>query len=251
MTSTLLLCGCKMEKKYVRYETLYSEQPQKIYTLLVSDYSERKETADSALLALYSRQDIAADHVFTSQCQILKAKGYNVVGSEASNQIKEIDKMPKREILAGDLSSIRKHHGIDALLITTLHKWSDNKLTTTAYLEYQIRSTHSGKDLAHFYTKVSRTIDTTYKGKLIALMKERELADTLHIDLEGGIRCYMLQQATMLILQDLPYPASNYYFQRDMYLPAINEYLKITINNEGSAEVGKMSMEEFENDVYL
>ena len=243
----LLFASCKVEKKYIHYADLYTEQTQKIYVLPISDQSQRKETADSALLATYKQQDLAADQMFAAIPLALKSKGYTIAGHDASTQIAEIDQLNRKELITGNLGTYGTKYAIDAVLITTLYRWNESRTNPTAYIQVQLRSTHTGKTLAQTFAKINRPLDTTYKGRLVTLRAEQDLADTLHTPIEGGIRCHMLQQAMLAILQDLPYHPASFYYMKDQYLPANDEYMKITISNDGYLEIKKCQMEEYES----
>ena len=249
--AALLLAACSGEKKYVRYAALYEEAPHSIVISPLFDLSTRKTDADSALRAQYANRD-AVSRFFVNTLPIgLQQRGYHtrpndtilLPGIGSSKRLKALQ--------SGDLTRFCSQMDADAVLITTLLAWKDKRTEPALFVEYQLRSTKSGRDLMHTWVKISRTIDTTYKGELIPLLEEIALADSLHVSIECAMRCLMVQQANIFVTQDLPFTTKSYHFKKDLYLPAIQQYFNATISNEGALLVTPSTMEEFENDCFL
>lgn len=150
-----------------------------------------------------------------------------------------------------DLTYFSQRNATDAVLVTTLLGWKESRTEPTLFLEYLLRSAKTGETLMHSWVRVSRTVDTTYKGEVIPLLEEVKLADTLHISLDCAMRCLMVERTNLFVTQDLPLPPTHFYYEKDRYLHAMHDYFKITFTNEGTMEVKATSMEEYENECFL
>ncbi|MBR1516999.1 MAG: hypothetical protein IJ620_02495 [Bacteroidales bacterium] len=251
IVSLLLLAACAGEKKCVRYAALYEEAPQKVYIAPLFDLTTRKSDADSAMKANYLCRD-SVSHFFNSTLPIgLSQRGYFVIPSDSILLPGITSARRLKALQTADLSYHCVRHDADAVLIVSLLTWKEHRTEPTLFVEYQLRSTRSGRDLMHTWVKISRTVDTTYKGELIPLLDEVALSDRLHVDVECAMRCLMVQQANLFVMQDLPFTSKSYHFRKDLYLPATKQYFNATINNEGALEVTPSTMEEFENECFL
>ena len=249
--AAILLAACSGEKKYVHYAALYEEAPHSIYIAPLFDLSTRKTDADSAMKAQYACRDAVSRYFVRTLPIGLSQRGYHtnandsilLPGIGAAKRLKRLQ--------TADLGSYCSQMDADAVLITTLLTWKERRTEPTLFVEYQLRSTKSGRDLMHTWVRISRTIDTTYSGELMPLLDEITLADSLHVSIECAMRCLMVQQANIFVTQDLPFTTKSYHFRKDLYLPAMRQYFNATINNEGALLVTPSTMEEFENDCFL
>ena len=86
---------------------------------------------------------------------------------------------------------------------------------------------------------------------MLTLPEERTIADDLQTDIVTAIHCYMVQQANVFIMQDIPFAPSSYFHGKDLYLKATKQYFKAIINSDGTLEIEPFSLEEFENECFL
>lgn len=247
----LAIAACKSEKKYVRYATLYEETPRSIHVAPLFDLTPHKKDADSATLCEYQRQAVAA-HFFNQTIPIgIRQRGYAITTTDSILYPGIRTARRLKSLQDGDPSRYCVTHDADAILICSLLAWKGTPTEPRLYAEYQLRSTKSGRDLMHSWVRVSRLIDTAYNGQLLTLPEERTIADDLQTDIVTAIHCYMVQQANVFIMQDIPFAPSSYFHGKDLYLKATKQYFKAIINSDGTLEIEPFSLEEFENECFL
>ena len=248
--ATLLLVGCKSEKKVTSYSDIYSERPTTIYIAPVNDKTQRKVEKYPKDAEYNNEINSAKAYLLQTMPAPLLKKGYYVIGPVASAEIAEAVPMTPKQLRNDDLKQLGTDYGIDAVLVVTLHNWKDENGKKIAYLEYQLRSTKSNIDLMHTWVLATKQVSTNLKGDPIRLKNDTRFAKQMDVDNGTAQRCFLVEKVNDYVLRNLPTSSQRRQFEKDLYRAANPQYIKYTWM-DGGADVEECSEEEYESQAFL
>lgn len=248
--ATLLLVGCKSEKKATSYSDIYSERPTTIYIAPVNDKTQRRVEKYPKDAEYNNEINSAKAYLLQTMPDPMIRKGYYVIGPVASAEIAEAVPMTPKQLRNGDLKQLGTDYGIDAVLVVTLHNWKDENSKKIAYLEYQLRSTKSNVDLMHTWVLATKQVSTNLKGDPIRLKNDTRFAKKMDVDNGTAQRCFLVEKVNDYVLRNLPTSSQRRQFEKDLYSAANPQYIKYTWM-DGGAEVEECSEEEYESQAFL
>lgn len=248
--ATLLLVGCKSEKKVTSYSDIYSERPTTIYIAPVNDKTQRKVEKYPKDAEYNNEINSAKAYLLQTMPDPLLKKGYYVIGPVASAEIAEAVPMTPKQLRNDDLKQLGTDYGIDAVLVVTLHNWKDENGKKIAYLEYQLRSTKSNIDLMHTWVLATKQVSTNLKGDPIRLKNDTRFAKQMDVDNGTAQRCFLVEKVNDYVLRNLPTSSQRRQFEKDLYRAANPQYIKYTWM-DGGADVEECSEEEYESQAFL
>ncbi len=248
---TVVFAGCKSEKKINSYSDIYSERPTTIYIAPVIDNAIRREVKYPKDAAYNNEINTASAYLNQTLAAPLLKKGYYVVGSVASREIAEATKMSNKQLRNGDMKSFGTDYGVDAVLIVTIHRWREKNGEWIACLEYQLRSTKSNVDLQHTWVIARKRVPTNLKGDPVVMKNDVKFAKRFDFDNGTAQRCFLVEKVNDYVLRDLPISSLKRQFEDDIYKNANPTYMTYIWTEDGSADVGTCSVEEFEEIAFL
>ena len=234
LTLTVLLAGCKGEKRMAAYQDFYREHPAVMYVAPVTDLAMRRavrEPADSAYNASIS---IAAQQLYLTASEPLVRMGYYLPGPMMSAQLAATERRTMKQLRNEDISDLQRDLGIDAVLFITLHSWKQQGSSWTAYVEYVLRSTASGNELAHFWVTAVKELPTDFKGNPKPLKADIEFAEATGYDLETAQRCRLVEVTNQYVLRDLPTGQRARAYDAERHLKSHPEYFTLVIDRGGN-----------------
>ncbi len=248
--ATILLAGCKSEKKITSYSDIYSERPTTIYIAPINDKALRRVEKYPVDAEYNNEINSAKAYLLQTMPEPLIKKGYYVIGPVAGAEIAESVPMTPKQLRNDDLKKFGTDYGIDAVLVVTLHNWKDENGKKIAYLEYQLRSTKSNVDLMHIWVLATKQVSTNLKGDPIKLKNDTRFAKKMDMDNGTAQRCFLVEKVNDYVLRNLPTSSQRRQFEKDLYRAANPQYIKYTWM-DGGAEVEECSEEEYESQAFL
>ncbi|MBQ9639382.1 MAG: hypothetical protein IJV22_07495 [Bacteroidales bacterium] len=246
-----LLSGCKSEKKASYYSNIYSEKPTLIYIAPVQDNSERKIEKYPKDIAYNVEVNSAKNYMHQTLAAPLLNHGYYVIGPVASEQIAATETRELKQLRHSDLSRYYKDYSIDAVLLTTIHRWVEKNGEWTVYLEYLLRSSKTGADLMHRWVVASKVIPTDLKRDPRPLKEDRRYAKEMNIDNGTAQRCFLIERVNDYVMRNIPLSSTMRQYEEDLYKSANPTYTRYTWNEEGKADVEPCTLEEYEQECFL
>lgn len=247
----LALTACKSEQKIAYYADIFEEKPTTIYLVPVEDKAFRP-TEHTQTQKDYNRElDVSAQYLYSKLGDPLTQRGYYAIGPVASEMMTpELDSAAYRALKNKPLTRYQKEYGVDAVLITTIHRWHQQDNEWDVYLEFLLRSTKSGKELMHHYVKAQKLLPQNHKGHPLPLKQDRELEKATGLDSSTVQRCILLEKAAEYVLMDLPIHHSRPQYEDEKYLKAEPNYSCFIWNEEWHSELEKYTMEEYEHEIH-
>ena len=253
LTAILLLAltGCKGEKKIVTYEDFYKETPVNILIGPVEDNARRPiaKTSQDELLG----GDLTAAAIYLRQCLAdpLLAQGYYTLAPMASDIIVKTINMDYRQLRDQDIKHLGTKYGIDAVLLTAIHKWQQPEINeVVVYVEYILRSTKTGQDLMHTWVRGRKLQPVDTHGEPVELSTDAAFIERNGTESRQAHRYILLQQMSDFALRNLPTSASRWYFQHDRYTPATPAYYGFEIGTDGAIEQTTYTEDAFGNECF-
>lgn len=251
LMSLILLGACNSEKKVTQYSDIYNERTTTIYLAPVIDNAVRKVEKYPKDIAYNNELNTAKAYLYQTMPNPLLKKGYYVIGSVASHQIAKENPMTNKELRNGDLKVLNTRYGIDAVLVTTIHRWKEENGKWIAYMEYQLRSTKTNIDLMHVWVLATKQVPTNLKGDPITLRSDMNFARQFEMDNGSAQRAFLMEKVNDYVLRDLPISSLRRQFEDDLYRSANQTYIKYTWTEEGGADVQPCSIEEYEQGCFI
>lgn len=246
-----LACGCKSEKKINYYSDIYEEKPTTILIAPVIDNAERKVEKYPSDIEYNNAVNTATAYLRATMDSPLLKKGYYVIGPMAGRAVADGVNLSKKEWASGDITMLNKDYGVDAVLVVTLQSWKEGNGTWTACLEYQLRSTKTGHDMMHTWVLATKEVPKNMKGDPVKMKSDAAFAKKHDFDNETAQRAFLVEKVNDYVLRDLPISNSLRQFEKDLYKSANSTYIKYTWSEDGGADVGKCSVEEYEEKAFL
>ncbi|MBQ9474572.1 MAG: hypothetical protein IJU81_09220 [Bacteroidales bacterium] len=234
------------ENKAERYEQVYSESPEVIYIAPVVDLSKLRANHDPADSAYNREVSVAAHYLYQTMAAPLNQNGYYAISNMTAREMARVEPNTTTNLKNSDLSGYATQYGADAVLFATIHRWHDQPGVWTVYVDFTLRSTHTGEMIAHTAVKASKQIPYTITGEPVKLVKDTRFCKKMSVDNGTAQRCMLLEEAAGFVLRDLPKCRTTRQYRRDLYNKAIDHYISFTINDEGKYEVLPISIEDFE-----
>ena len=246
-----LVAGCKSEKKITAYNDVYAEKPVTVYIAPIQDNATRKEEKYQKDIDYNTEINNARNYLFECLQKPLSNQGYYVIGKLASEQIAQQEKQSAKELKSKDIKRYAQYYGIDAILVTTLHRWVEKNGQWIVFIEYTLRSTKSNNDLLHTWVKATKMIPTDLKGDPIALKSDKAFANRYNMSNGSAQRCILVEQVSDYVLRDLPISSTKRQFEQDRYKKANSAYFDYIFNADGDINIEASSMESFEQDCFV
>lgn len=243
--------SCKTEQKAAYYSDIYSEKPTTIYLAPTYDYSERKVEKYPSDIAYNNEVNTAHNYFYQTMAGPLLNHGYYVIGPVASEQIAASEERTAKQLKYGDLSNYNTQYGIDAIMLTTIHRWKEENGKWTVYLEYILRSTKSGVDLLHKWVVATKEVPTDLKKDPIVMKSDKIFAKRLEVDNGTAQRCFLVEKVNDYILRNIPISATRRQYENDLYKSATATYIRYTWSADGNADVQSCTLEEYEQGAFL
>ncbi len=248
----LVFCsGCNHEKKVTSYSDIYSEKPVTIYMAPIQDKAERRVEKYPKDIAYNNELATATAYLYQTAATPLLRRGYYVVAPVAARQIAAKEGCDYKALRNNDIKKYKKDYGIDAIMITTIHRWKEENGVWTAFLEYQIRSTKTNVDLMHTWVMARKEVPTNLKGDPVVTKNDAKFAEKMGFDNGTAQRCFLVEKVNDYVLRDLPVSSTLRQFERDIYKNANNTYIKYTWSENGNADVQPCSIEEYEQGCFI
>ncbi|MBR1798428.1 MAG: hypothetical protein IJ761_00820 [Bacteroidales bacterium] len=239
---TLLIISCQGEKKVSRYESWYKEKPEVIYVAPVCDLSQRKVVRGDDDSIYNASLNLAAKHMYLSSFSPIITNGYYTLGALASAQFALAHPKTTKQLHNSSMEEYR-NLGIDAVLLITIHNWSQSSDQWNIYVEYVLRSTHNNTELMHVWVKGAKQLSTNYKGIPIPLKKDIKFAENANCDTETAIRCSLVETLNKYVLNDIPRGALARSREKEPYTTAHPDYFQMMIRKDGTVEMLQMGEE--------
>lgn len=247
-----VFAGCKSSKKNAFYDNIYKEKTSTIYVAPLSDIAERNAERELNDKSHNASLDIAAKHMYLTAATPLVNSGYYVIGPMASAQIAATETRTRRQLQNGSIADLNERYGIDAILLTTIHRWRETTCEWTVYAEYQLRSTKSGEELMHVWVRATKLLPTDHKGVPQPLKADIDFAEAWDCDLATAQRCRLVEVLNQFILNDLPLGNRSRQYAEDRYIASRStEYVNLLIDRDGSVEMKRTTEESFEDDCFV
>lgn len=251
LVAAALLCGCKSEKKINSYSDIYSEKPTTVFLAPIYDRTERRVEKYPQDVEYNNALNTAAAFLYQTMPNPLLKRGYYVIGPVASKQIAASESRSNKQLRNGDLSDFNKKYGIDAMMMVTIHRWTESNGKWIVYLEYQLRSTKTNSDLMHTWVLATKEVPLNMKSDPIVMKTDKAYADSYKMDNQTAQRCFLVERVNDYILRDLPISVSLRQFEDDLYRTSNPTYLRYVWNEDGHAEVSPCPIEEYEQGCFL
>lgn len=247
----LLFAQCKSEKKAALYDKVYSETPVTILIVPVNDNAKRqqvKTTQDSLVNEEYTT---AALYMGQTLATPLLAQGYYTPAPLASELITKKLGLSFKQLRDQDIKQIATQYGIDAVLLTSIHKWKEPEVNEVAvYAEYILRSTKSGQELMHTWVCGRKLQPVNTDGEPVELSTDADFIVATGLPSELAHRCILLENMNRFVLGNLPTSVSRWYFKHDKYIAASPDYYGFVINPDGTWEQTTYSEDSFGNECF-
>lgn len=248
--TALSFCGCQNERKIVAYSDIYSEKTTSIYIAPIEDHSKRRFEKYPKDAAYNKELNTAAAYMEQTLADPLITRGYYLPGPLATERIKMTESRSVKELKKGDLSQYYDIFGIDAVLFTTIHKWTEANGEWVIYAEYEIRSTKSNIELMHNWVKGTKRIPTDLKGDPLPMKQDLSFSAQMGFDVNTAQRCYLVSMMNDYVLRNLPISSLRDNTE-NVYEQAIPRYFHFIWTEEGSMEINRIPMEEYENGCFV
>lgn len=248
---TLVAAGCKSEKKGTYYSDIYAEKPVTVYIAPVEDQMERKVEKYPKDIAYNNELNAATQYFYQTMAHPLVNHGYYVIGPAASRQIAEQYPRTFKQLKDDDLAVFANRYGVDAVLVTTIHKWKEENGRWIVFLEYRLRSTKSNTELMHKWVMAVKEVPTNLKGDPQILKQDKDFAELMDFDNGTAQRCFLVEKVNDYVLRNIPISASRRQFEDDRYKSASDTYVRYTWNENGQSDVQPCSIEEYEQGAFL
>lgn len=249
--AAITFAGCKGEKKITSYEDIYSEQPTTVYVAPIVDKTMRKEEKYPSDIEYNNALNTAKAFLYQTSTAPLQRKGYYVIGTIATKHISEQTALSDKELKNSPLTLFKEQYGIDAVLIITIHRWKEENGKWICCLEYQLRSTKSNSDLMHTWVLATKEVPTNLKSDPVTMQRDKKFANQYGFDNQTAQRCFIVEKVNDYVLRDLPISNTLRQFEKDIYRNANPSYIRYTWSADGGADVGKCSIEEYEERAFL
>ncbi|MCR4660015.1 MAG: hypothetical protein K5650_06940 [Bacteroidales bacterium] len=246
------LTGCKTTQKTAFYEDIYKEQTATIYVAPLNDLSARNAERELNDKNHNASLNTAAKYLYISASTPLITSGYYVIPPLASAQIAAAEQRTRKELMTGKIDDYATRYGIDAVLFTTIHGWRETSCQWTLFAEYVLRSTKSNDELMHVWVEASKLLPTDHRGNPLPLKADQDFADQWDCDLATAQRCRLAEILNQFVLNDLPLGNRSRQYNEDRYIPSRStEYIKLMVDRDGTLEMKRISLEQFEEDCFL
>lgn len=246
-----LLVGCKSEKKINSYSDIYSEKPTVIYMAPVNDRMERKEEKYPSDIAYNNELNTSTAYLYQTLAKPMLRRGYYVLGPAASAQIAATENSSAKELRNGSLAAYKTNYGIDAVLMVTIHRWTEENGKWIVFLEYQLRSAKSNVDLMHTWVMATKQLPLNMKRDPVMMQGDKTFAARFGMDNGTAQRCFLVEKVNEYVLRDLPISNTQRQFEDDLYRSANRTYINYTWTEDGGADVKPISAEEFEQKCFI
>ncbi|MBQ7063134.1 MAG: hypothetical protein IJM88_07590 [Bacteroidales bacterium] len=246
----LSAAGCKSEKKIESYSDIYSEKPTTIYLAPINDKAERRVEKYPTDVAYNNELNSAKAYLYQTLSRPLLRKGYYVIGAVTSAEIASQTNLSAKQLRNGDLSVYQKDYGIDAVLVVTIHRWTDGNGTKTALMEYVLRSTKTNHELMHTWVMATKEVSKNLKNDPISLKNDKKFMKRFDMDNGSAQRCFLVEKVNDYVLRNLPTSSSRRQFKGDQYELSNPTYIKYSWI-DGGADVQPCSVEEYESAAFL
>ena len=251
LLALLLVVGCKAEKKVTTYDDLYREKPVSILIAPVQDNARRANVKTSQDEVVNEELGAAACYMRQTLSAPLAAQGYYTAAPLAADVVIEKTGWDYRQLMNGDINSLYKTYGFDAVLLVAIHKWQEPEVNEiVVYAEYTLRSTKSGTELMHTWVRGNKLQPVDVKGDPVELSTDEEFMTLNAMDSRLAHRCILLQQMSDFALRNIPTSVSRWHFQHDRYIPSNPVFYSFTINPDGSIERSSYSEDAFGNECF-
>ncbi|MCR5424629.1 MAG: hypothetical protein K6E93_07740 [Bacteroidales bacterium] len=248
----LIPSGCQNTQKIAYYDDLYKEKPVTLYVVPVEDLARRQYEKTQTNKDYNRELDVAAQYCYQTLSEPLLRRGYYVMGPVASMALaSQHDSIDYKGLRQGSLSSYKTDYGIDAILLTTIHKWVEKNGEWSVYLEYRMRSTKTNTDMMHRWVKASKILPTNLKGIAVPLKQDRKFAKTMGMDAGTAQRCILMERVNEYVLHNIPLSSTLRQSEKDMYRAASDTYSLFIWDENGQADVQPISMEQYESEAFL
>lgn len=251
MLLLIALSACNNEKKASYYSDIYTEKPVTVFLSPVDDQTERRTVKYPKDEAYNNELNSAAKYMYQTMAAPLVNHGYYVLGPVVCEQIAQMNAMTPREWQNAPLNTFASKYGIDAVINTSIIKWTEENGKWIVYLEYQMRSTKSNVDLMHKWVKAVKAVPTNLKGNPMILKQDKDFAKAMNFDNGTAQRCFLVEKVNDYVLRNIPISSTRRQFEDDLYKAATNTYIAYTWNEEGKADVQNITIEEFESGAFL
>lgn len=245
------MVACQGPKKAVSYNDLYSEKPITIYVAPVDDNAKRRDVKYPGDAKYNNEIDLAAKYMFQTAQKPIANLGYYVIGPTASMQIASDETRPNDKMITGDLKKYKKDYGIDAILFPSIHKWAQNKEEWIVYAEYVLVSTTTNSELMHVWVKGTKLVPTNFKGVPLTMKFDTDFADDMDLSNASAQRCFLVGQMNDYVLRNLPTSSDRRQFEEDRYFKAHPSYMAYYFSEDGTIEIQKISMEQYEQECFV
>lgn len=247
----LLAISCKSEKKMTTYNELYQEKPVTILVAPIQDNSKRANVKTSQDEVLNDELDAAAHYMRQTLSLPLTSQGYYTTAPLASDILLKKTGLDYRQLMNGDIAALYRDYGIDAILLTAIHKWQQPEINEiVVYAEYTLRSTKSGTELMHVWVRGDKMQPVDVKGEPVELSTDQTFINNNRMGNHLAHRCILLQQMSDFALRNLPTSVSRWHFQHDRYISSNPVFYSFTINPDGSIERSDYSEDAFGNECF-
>ena len=247
----LSFASCKTEKKANYYSDIYAEKPTTIYLAPIIDNSGRRIEKYPKDAAYNNEVNTAAKYLYQTMATPLIRHGYYVIGPVTSEQIASNDPRTPKQWRNAALTEYNTLYGIDAVLITTIHRWVESNATWTVYLEYQLRSAKTNVELMHKWVMASKIVPIDLKKDPHSLKTDVQFAKKMKFDDGTAQRCWLVEKVNDYVLRNIPISSTKRQFEDDLYKAATDTYIKYTWSATGNADVQSISLEEYEQGCFI
>ncbi len=246
-----LLGGCKSEKKINLYSDIYSEKPTIIYVAPINDRMERKVEKYPSDIAYNNELNTSTAYLYQTMARPMLKRGYYVLAPVASRQIAATENSTPKQLRNGSLAAYKQNYGIDAVLLVTIHRWTEENGKWIVFLEYQMRSTKSNVDLMHTWVMATKQVPVNMKSDPIVMQGDKAFAKRFAMDNGTAQRSFLVEKVNEYVLRDLPISNTQRQFEEDRYRAANRTYINYTWTEDGGADVQPISAEEFEQKCFI
>ena len=251
LDALLLAVSCKSEKKVTTYNELYREKPVTILVAPVQDNAKRPMVKTTQDRVLNDELTAAAHYMRQTLSYPLSSQGYYATAPLTSDILVEKLGLDYNKLMNADISMLHSSYGIDAVLLTAIHKWQQPEINEiVVYTEYTLRSTKSGVELMHVWVRGDKMQPVDVKGDPVELSTDQAFIDRSGMGSKLAHRCILLEQMSDFALRNLPTSISRWHFQHDRYISSNPVFYSFTINPDGSIERSDYSEDAFGNECF-
>lgn len=251
LVALLLAVSCKSEKKVTTYNELYREKPVTILVAPVQDNAKRPMVKTTQDRVLNDELTAAAHYMRQTLSYPLSSQGYYATAPLTSDILVEKLGLDYNKLMNADISMLHSSYGIDAVLLTAIHKWQQPEINEiVVYTEYTLRSTKSGLELMHTWVRGNKIQPVDVKGEPAELPDDIAFMERNEMDSRLAHMCILVEQMTDFALRNIPTSVSRWHFQHDQYIPSNPAFYSFTINPDGSIERSQYSEDAFGNECF-